>query len=82
MGIGAAAAGFLGFGKRAARNDLALVGIFGGSDGRHALIQMPNGSVRKVSAGDSVQGMQIASIGSDSVRVTDGRRESVLEMPE
>lgn len=78
----ASAAGFLGFGGRGARKDLALVGIFGGSNGRSALIQMPNGKIQKVSAGDQVQGMQVAAIGSDSVRVTDGRRETVLEMPE
>lgn len=76
------AAAAAGFSNRAARDDVALIGIFGGSDGRKALIQMPNGKIRKVQAGDRVQGIAIASIGSDSVRVTDGRRESVLQMPD
>ena len=71
-----------GFGSRASRDDVALIGVFGGSDGRKALIRLPNGKIRKVQAGDSVQGIEIAAIGSDSVRVTDGRRESVLEMPD
>ena len=71
-----------GFGSRASRDDVALIGVFGGSDGRKALIRMPNGKIRKVQAGDRVQGVEIAAIGSDSVRVTDGRRESVLEMPD
>lgn len=82
--LGSAAAGFASLGNRSPtpkKGDLALVGIFGGSDGRSALIQTPNGKIQKVSAGDSVQGLQIAAIGSDSVRVTDGRRESVIKMP-
>ena len=72
-----------GFASRVTRrDDLALIGIFGGSEGRKALIKMPNGKIRKVAAGDTIQGVQIAAIGSDSVRVSDGRRETVLQMPE
>ena len=73
-------AGF--FGNRSARKNLTLVGIFGGSDGRHALIQMPNGKIQKVAAGDRVQGVQIAAIETNSVRISDGRRESLLLMPD
>jgi hypothetical protein len=64
------------------RKELALVGIVGGSSGRHALIQTSSGRIEKVAPGDRIQGVQIAAIGSDSVRVSDGRRESVLAMPD
>ena len=49
---------------------MALIGVFGGSDGRHALIRMPNGAIERVSAGDRVQGVQVAAIGGDSVGST------------
>ena len=71
-----------GFARMGSRKDLALIGIFGGSEGRTALVKMSNGKIRKVGPGDTVQGVQIASIGSNSVRVIDGRRETLLEMPE
>jgi hypothetical protein len=76
------AAGFLALGRQSTPNELALVGIFGGSEGRSALIQMPNGKIQKVSAGDRVQGMQVAAIGTDSVRVTDGRKVTLLDLPD
>jgi hypothetical protein len=43
---------------------------------------MPNGRVERVRAGDSVQGLQVASIGSDSVSLRAGGRESTLRLPE
>ena len=64
------------------RGNVALLGVFGGADGRTALLRLPNGKVQKVSAGDRVQGMQVAAIGSDSVRVTGRGRDTLLKLPD
>ena len=58
--------------------NVSLVGVFAGADGRHALVRLPNGNVEKVSAGDRVQGMQVAAINADSVRVTGRGRDTLL----
>ncbi len=64
------------------RGNMALIGVFGGSDGRHALIRLPNGSIERVSAGDRVQGIQVAAIGADSVRINSRGRDTLLTLPE
>lgn len=69
-----------GGGNRA--SDLALIGVFAGGDGRHALIRTPSGKIQKVSAGDRVSGVQIAAIGRDTVSVNSGGRETLLRLPD
>ena len=61
---------------------MALIGVFGASGDRHALLRLPTGAVKRVRPGDQVQGVQVAAVGSDSVRLRSGNREAVLTMPE
>jgi hypothetical protein len=61
---------------------LTLIGVFGTSSQRHALIRLPGGSVQRVRAGESVGGVQIAAVGQDSVRFRAGGREGVLRLPD
>ena len=68
-------------GRGSARN-LALIGVFGASGNRHALVQLPSGAVERVRPGDRVQGVQVAAVGTDSVRLLGGGRETVLTLPE
>ena len=60
---------------------VALVGIFGGADGRHALVQLPNGDTERVRAGDEVQGVQVTAIAADGVRLSARGGDTVLVCP-
>jgi type IV pilus biogenesis protein PilP len=64
------------------RGNMALIGVFGSEGGRHALVRLPNGAIQRVRAGDSVQGVQVAAVGSDSVRLTGRGRDTLLKLPE
>jgi len=64
------------------RNSVSLLGVFGSSKDRYALLRLPNGSVKRVGAGDSVQGVRVAAVSRDSVRLTQGKRDTVLRMPD
>ena len=61
---------------------VALIGIFGSSNGRHALVQLSNGKTQRVRAGDEVQGVAVTAIASDSVHLRARGRDSVLVLPE
>ena len=60
---------------------VSLVGVFGTSSNRRALVRMPNGRFKKVSVGDRVDGGRVAAISSSSLRYTKGGRTVTLEMP-
>jgi len=64
------------------RSSVSLLGVFGSSKDRYALLRLPNGSVKRVGAGDSVQGVRVAAVSRDSVRLTQGKRDTVLRMPD
>ena len=64
------------------RGNVALIGVFGAESGRHALLRLPNGAVQRVRAGDSVQGVQVAAVGSDSVRLSGRGRDTLLRLPD
>jgi hypothetical protein len=64
------------------RGNVSLVGVFAGADGRHALLRLPNGKIERVKAGDRVQGVQIAAINADSVRVTGRGKDTLLRLPD
>jgi hypothetical protein len=64
------------------RGNMALIGVFGQESGRHALIRLPNGKMQRVRAGDSVQGVQVAAVGTDSVRLTGRGRDTLLKLPD
>ncbi|PZQ51229.1 MAG: hypothetical protein DI556_03400 [Rhodovulum sulfidophilum] len=62
------------------RGGLSLLGVFGTKTARHALIRLPNGSVTRVRAGDSVQGARVAAVAADSVRLTGSGRDVILKI--
>jgi len=64
------------------RGNVALIGVFGAQSGRHALLRLPNGTVQRVRAGDSVQGVQVAAVGADSVRLSGRGRDTLLRLPD
>jgi hypothetical protein len=68
--------------RRVNLSNVALIGVFGGESGRHALVRMPNGRVERVRPGDSVQGLRVASVGADSVSLRNGARETTLRLPD
>jgi hypothetical protein len=65
-----------------ARSGIVLVGIFGSADDRHALLQLSSGAMKRVRAGDSVQGVQVAAVAADGVHLRGAGRDALLRMPE
>jgi len=64
-----------------ALGNVALVGVFGTSSNRRALIRTPNGRFKKVAIGDRVDGGRVAAIDGNSLRYTKGGRTVTLQMP-
>ena len=64
------------------RGNVSLIGVFGDSDGRHALLRLPNGQIERVKAGDSIQGIQVAAVGEDSVQISGRGRSTLLRLPD
>jgi hypothetical protein len=64
------------------RGNVSLIGVFGGENGRHALLLLPDGSIERVRPGDRVRGAQVAAIDSESVRLSGGGRDTLLRLPE
>jgi hypothetical protein len=62
------------------RGGVSLLGVFGTKTSRRALIRLPDGSVTRVRAGDSVQGARVASVSADSVRLTGSGRDVILKI--
>jgi type IV pilus biogenesis protein PilP len=67
---------------RLGRGAMSLIGVFGGANGRHALIQLPDGSTERVRAGDQFRGVQVTAVAADAVQVRVRGRETVLKLPE
>lgn len=59
----------------------ALVGVFGKSSNRNALLRLSNGRYVKVQVGDTVDGYEVAAIGSDEIRLRRRGRDTVLVIP-
>ena len=66
---------------RISKNSLSLIGIFGTSSARRALLRLPSGRYIKVKQGDDVSGWKVSAIGESSVRIKKGSRDEVLRMP-
>lgn len=64
-----------------ARNKLSLVGVYGTSSSRRALIRTPTGRYVKVKPGQRISGWRVAAIGESSVRVTKGSQTRTLRLP-
>lgn len=67
---------------RISKNSLSLIGIFGTSSARRALLRLPTGRYIKVKQGDDVSGWKVSAIGESSVMIKKGSRDEVLRMPE
>ena len=60
---------------------LALIGVFGSTDARGALVRAGSGKISRVVVGDRVAGRTVAAIGEDSVILSKGRATKVLRLP-
>ncbi len=61
--------------------NLALIGVYGRSRERRALLRLPNGRYIRAQVGDTVQGYQIAVIGNDAIRIRRNGRDRILVIP-
>lgn len=60
--------------------DINLIGVYGSSGGRRALIRMPNGRYLKVKVGDRLDGGQVAAIGDGQLSYVKKGRTYVLKI--
>jgi type IV pilus biogenesis protein PilP len=60
---------------------LNLIGVYGSSSDRRALIRLPSGRYVKVQVGDSLDGGQVSAISDTALRYTKGSKSFVLQMP-
>ena len=60
---------------------VALIGVFGTSSNRRALVRTPNGRFKKVGVGDRIDGGRIAAIGEGQLKYTKRGRTVTLKMP-
>lgn len=68
--------------SRQAASDLALIGIFGKSDARYALVRLPNAAIARVKRGDRIQGQQVAAVSSDGIVLSGSRGDVTLRLPD
>ncbi|MGD9918983.1 MAG: hypothetical protein AB7U46_13270 [Paenirhodobacter sp.] len=61
-------------------NEMNLIGIYGASRDRRALIRMPNGRFVKVSVGDRLDGGKVTAIGDSQLTYQKGSRSYVLKL--
>ena len=60
-------------------DETSLIGIIDAKTGREALVRLPNGSFRKVSRGDEIEGWRVSSINREAVRLTrQGQNRTLL----
>lgn len=60
---------------------LALIGIFGNASGRYAMIRQPNGGIKRVKVGDTIDGGKVAAITATELQYQKGGRMLTLTMP-
>ncbi|MBV1865468.1 MAG: type IV pilus biogenesis protein PilP, partial [Rhodobacteraceae bacterium] len=63
------------------KRQMSLVGVFGTSNARRALVRMPSGRYVKVKTGDRLSGWKVSAIGESSVRIIKGSKNQILRMP-
>ncbi|MBO9472520.1 hypothetical protein J7413_03125 [Shimia sp. R10_1] len=59
----------------------SLIGIYGTSSNRRALVRLPSGRYKKVQVGDRIDGGKVAAIGESELRYVKSGRNLVLKMP-
>ena len=57
-----------------------LIGVYGSSSNRRALIRMPTGRLVKVKVGDRLDGGQVAAIGDNELTYVKGGRSYTLKI--
>ncbi len=58
-----------------------LIGVYGSSSNRRALVRLSNGRYQKVEVGDRLDGGRVSAIGTSELRYTKRGRPVVLRMP-
>jgi len=61
--------------------EVSLIGIFGKSSSRRALVRTPDGDVVRVKTGDRVRGWSVAAIGKSAVRMARSGKTRTLRLP-
>jgi len=62
-------------------NKVNLIGVYGTSSNRRALVRLSSGRYKKVQVGDRVDGGRVSAISQDELHYTKGKRKVVLKMP-
>lgn len=62
-------------------NKVNLIGVYGTSSHRRALVRLSSGRYKKVQVGDRVDGGRVSAISEDELHYTKGKRNVVLKMP-
>lgn len=62
-------------------NRVSLIGVFGTSADRSALVRMPGGKVMRVQVGDTLDGGRVAAIGEDNLYYVKNGQNVMLAMP-
>ncbi len=63
-------------------NRLNLIGVYGTTADRRALVRLPSGRYRKVKVGDKVDGGRVLAIGASELRLQRGGRNLTLNIPD
>ena len=61
--------------------DVNLLGVFGTSSNRRALVRLSNGRLQQVKVGDRFDGGQVVAIGASELHYVKSGRGFVLAMP-
>ncbi|NNU79965.1 hypothetical protein HMH01_05880 [Halovulum dunhuangense] len=61
---------------------VVLVGVYGKTGSRSALVRLSSGRYQKVRPGDTVEGSEVAAISEDAIRLRRGGRDTVLVIPQ
>ncbi|MFD0979669.1 hypothetical protein [Tropicimonas aquimaris] len=64
-----------------ALNKVSLIGVYGTSNQRRALVRLPSGKYLKVQVGDRLDGGRVAAIGSSELLYSKSGRNITLTMP-
>ncbi len=60
---------------------VSLLGIFGTSSGRYAMIRQAGGGIKKIKVGDTLDGGRVAAISATEVQYQKGNRMVTLSLP-
>ncbi|MEM9009630.1 MAG: hypothetical protein AAGE18_00265 [Pseudomonadota bacterium] len=61
---------------------ISLIGVYGSTSSRRALIRLPNGRFVRVARGGNLDGWEVLAIDEDSLRLRRGRETRTLNIPD